>query len=274
MLTTRGWQRIGHHWRRPQPDHEWRAHGQLPGRDRRHDQARHRDRRLRRDQATSSTSTAATSEETAQVFVDYINENGGIGGRKIEPVYKKLPADPGPAADPLSLCTAWTEDDEVFAVLGVFIDFTGDGQLCLTTDHETIHIGHELEQPWIDESPPGLLLTPDTTKESAGAECSSTCSSEEGKLEGKTVGCSPTRTPRTASTTSIAPGLEDAKVKTGSTAMLNITGTDTVGGAGPARQLHREVEDRGRRHDLHGRAQRARRSSSSRRSRRRCRTRC
>ena len=59
------------------------------------------------------------------------------------------------------------EDDKVFAVLGVFIDFTGQGILCLTREHDVIHIGHELDQPWIDESPPGILLTPDTTNEGA-----------------------------------------------------------------------------------------------------------
>ena len=106
-------------------------------------------------------------EKTAQVFVDYINKNGGVGGRKIVPYFKKYEPIPGRTPDPLALCTSWTEDDGVFAVLGVFIDFTGQGMLCLTKEHNTIHIGHELEQPWIDESPPGLLLTSDTTKESA-----------------------------------------------------------------------------------------------------------
>ena len=106
-------------------------------------------------------------EKTAQVFVDYINKNGGIDGRKIVPFFKKYEPIPGRTPDPLALCTSWTEDDGVFAVLGVFIDFTGQGPLCVTKEHNTIHIGHELEQPWIDESPPGLLLTSDTTKESA-----------------------------------------------------------------------------------------------------------
>ena len=95
-------------------------------------------------------------QKTAQVFVDYINNNGGIDGRKIVPFYKKYEPIPGRTPDPLSLCTSWTEDDGVFAVLGVFIDFTGQGLLCLTKEHNTIHIGHELEQPWIDESPAGL----------------------------------------------------------------------------------------------------------------------
>src|SRR6476659_10058960 len=50
-------------------------------------------------------------EQTAQVFVDTINESGGINGRKIVPYFKKYPPIPGRTPDPLSLCTSWTEDD-------------------------------------------------------------------------------------------------------------------------------------------------------------------
>ena len=166
-------------------------------------------------------------QKTAQVFVDYINDNGGVDGRKIVPFYKKYEPIPGRTPDPLALCTSWTDDDGVFAVLGVFIDFTGQGLLCLTKEHNTIHIGHELEQPWIDQSPPGLLLTSDTTKESA-AKVLINLLVEGGKLKGKKVGIltdqnsegrinergrrRPSRRPRS---------------RPGSTAVLSITGTDT-----------------------------------------------
>jgi ABC-type branched-subunit amino acid transport system substrate-binding protein len=165
-------------------------------------------------------------QATAQVFVDYINENGGVGGRMIEPVYKKYPPIPGREPSALSLCTAWTEDDEVFAVLGVFIDFTGEAQLCLTRDHETIHIGHELEQPWIDESPGGLMLTGDTTKEIAARNLINLMV-DEGTLEGRTVGILADQDSESRVNDVIVPGLEDAGVELGSTAVLTITGTDT-----------------------------------------------
>ena len=38
--------------------------------------------------------TRGDQQKTAQVFVDYINENGGVDGRKIDPVYTQVPADP------------------------------------------------------------------------------------------------------------------------------------------------------------------------------------
>jgi ABC-type branched-subunit amino acid transport system substrate-binding protein len=166
-------------------------------------------------------------QKTAQVFVDYINKNGGVGGRKIVPFYKTYPPIPGQQPDPLSLCTSWTEDDGVFAVLGVFIDFTGQGLLCLTKEHNTIHIGHELEQPWIDESPPGLLLTPDTTKEST-AKVLITLVSEQGKFKGKKVAILADQNSEGRANDTIKPALKKAGVKTGTTAVLSVAGTDTT----------------------------------------------
>jgi ABC-type branched-subunit amino acid transport system substrate-binding protein len=163
----------------------------------------------------------------AQSYVDSINKNGGINGRKIIPVFKEYPPIPGGKPDPLSLCTSWAEDDKVFAVLGVFIDFTGQGQLCLTKDHKVIHIGHELDQPWIDAAPGGLLLTADATKEGVSASLVNLLAST-GKLKGKTVAVVGDKDNESRVNDVIVPALKKAKVKTGSTAILSITGTDTT----------------------------------------------
>jgi hypothetical protein len=165
-------------------------------------------------------------QKTAQIFVDYINKNGGVNGRQIVPDFKKYEPIPGRTPDPLALCTSWTEDDGVFAVLGVFIDFSGQGQLCLTKKHNTIHIGHELEQPWIDQSPPGLLVTSDTTKESA-AKVLINLLVGSGKLKGKKVGTLADTNSEGRIDAIVKPLLKKNKVKTGSSAVLSITGTDT-----------------------------------------------
>ena len=86
--------------------------------------------------------TFGDTEAISKVFVDDINKNGGINGRKIVPVYKKYPPIPGQKPDPLTLCTSFAEDDKVFAVVGVFIDFTGQAQECVSKDHKIVHIGH------------------------------------------------------------------------------------------------------------------------------------
>lgn len=171
--------------------------------------------------------TFGDTEAISKVFVDNINKNGGINGRKLIPVYKKYPPIPGGKPDPLSLCTAFAEDDKVFAVLGVFIDFTGQGQLCLTKEHHVIHIGHELDQPWIDASPGGLMLTPDATKETVAAALVNLLSST-GRLKGKTVAVVGDKNNESRVNKVIVPALKKAKAKLGSTAILTITGTDTT----------------------------------------------
>jgi ABC-type branched-subunit amino acid transport system substrate-binding protein len=171
--------------------------------------------------------TFGDTEAISKVFVDDINKNGGINGRKIVPVYKKYPPIPGGKPDPLSLCTSFAEDDKVFAVVGVFIDFTGQAQECVTKDHKLIHIGHELDQPWIDASPPGLMLTPDRTKEQVASALISLLGST-GRLKGKTVAVVGTKDNQSSVNKVIMPALKKAKAKTGSTAILNITGTDTT----------------------------------------------
>jgi ABC-type branched-subunit amino acid transport system substrate-binding protein len=165
-------------------------------------------------------------QKIAQTFVDDINAHGGVGGRKIIPVYKEYPPIPGRQPDPLSLCTSWAEDEKVFAVLGVFIDFTGQAQLCLTREHHLVHIGHELDQPWIDAAPPGLLLTTDSTKEQ-GAKVLVTLLGETGKLKGKKVAVLASKDGEQRAEDVIVPALRKQKVKLGSTGILNLTGPET-----------------------------------------------
>jgi len=168
-------------------------------------------------------------QKTAQIFVDYINSHGGVDGRKIKPYFIKYQPIPGRQPDPLSMCTTWTEDDGVFAVLGVVIDMfsQGEGILCITKKHNTIHIGHELEQPWIDQSPPGLLLTPDTAKENA-AKALLALVVKGGQLKGKTVGIITDQDSAGRVKDTVLPALKKANIKTGSEAVLSITGEDTT----------------------------------------------
>jgi hypothetical protein len=168
--------------------------------------------------------TRGDQQKIAQAFVDDINADGGIGGRKVEPVYKTYC--PIGNAKALETCTALTEDEKVFAVLGVFIDFSGDAQLCLTRDHETIHIGHELRKGWIDEAPPGLLLTPDITAERR-VNVLMNLVKRENFLKGKTVAILADQETKSVAESVIKPLLDAQKLKQGSTAVLTITGTDT-----------------------------------------------
>jgi hypothetical protein len=160
-------------------------------------------------------------------MVNYVNDNGGILGRTIEPVKRVYcPIDPTAPIGSLAACTAFTEDDEVFAVLGVFIDFSGEAQLCLSRDHETVHIGHELEQKWIDEAVPGLMMTPDITAEKR-TEVLLNLLEAEGTLDGLKVAVL-TDQDTEARASEAAAKLEDMGLELGSTAVLTIIDEDTA----------------------------------------------
>lgn len=160
-------------------------------------------------------------------MVDYVNDNGGILGRTIEPVKRVYcPIDPTAPNGSIAACTAFTEDDEVFAVLGVFIDFSGEAQLCLSRDHETVHIGHELEQRWIDEAVPGLMMTPDITAEKR-TEVLINLLEAEGTLDGLKVAVL-TDQDTEARAEEAAAGLEAIGLEIGSTAVLTIVDEDTT----------------------------------------------
>lgn len=78
--------------------------------------------------------------ESFLALVDWYNEQGGVLGRRLEPVSEAYW--PVGSADAEALCLKLTEDVEVFAVLG---GFTGSGSAgvntCITEIHETILIG-------------------------------------------------------------------------------------------------------------------------------------
>jgi len=95
-------------------------------------------------------------DKVYQAYIDDINANGGIAGRKIEPVYDTYC--PLGSAGPLAVCTKLTDDDKVFAVMGTFVDFSGDAQTCVAKQHDTVLITYNLTQAIMDKSPPGLIL--------------------------------------------------------------------------------------------------------------------
>ncbi|MGQ0823434.1 MAG: hypothetical protein ACT4OX_00135 [Actinomycetota bacterium] len=167
-------------------------------------------------------------EAVVQTLIDWMNEEkDGIGGRQIEPVYQLYPPIPGMTPSPLDICTRFTDDEQVWAVIGVFIDFSGEGQLCLTRDKRTIHIGHELEQPWIDQAEPALLLGTGTTADRTAADLIALLG-EEGTLDGKTVAILGDQDAQSRIDDTITPALEELGVELGSTAVLNIVDEDTT----------------------------------------------
>ncbi len=159
-----------------------------------------------------------------QAYFDAINDQGGINGRKIEMDFKKQC--PINNADALTACTEYTDDDHVFALLGTFVDFTGDAQECMTAKHKTILITFLLNQAFIDRAPPALLLAPDITKERRVNVILELLKRKK-TLKGKKIAILGETVTKDAVETTIAPGLKALGEDLGTTAILEISGTDT-----------------------------------------------
>ena len=110
-----------------------------------------------------------------------VNADGGINGRELTAIYDTyLPVGNVEAE---ASCGYFTEDNSVFAVLGLWV---GESVLCLTELHDTIHVGHLVRQEWVDRSS-AVLATPDAVQERS-LEVLLTVLDETGRLEERTVG--------------------------------------------------------------------------------------
>ncbi len=110
---------------------------------------------------------------------DAINEEGGINGRQIEPVF--APIDPTSVSPAEEACVRLTEDEDVFVITGFFL---ADAVNCPVSTHATAVVGGEItperteaaEAPWVS-------WLPDTDQPDAVLRAMD----EQGELDG-TVG--------------------------------------------------------------------------------------
>ena len=164
-----------------------------------------------------------------QAFIDDINAHGGIAGRKIVPVFHTFcPIVPAPA---LSLCTQFTEDDHVFAVMGDFIDLTGQAQPCIAKQHKTVLITIDLTKAIVNSAPPGMLLTFDANQE-RNVSVTLELLKRQHTLDGKKVAVLGEATTENSVKTVLVPGLKKMGVNLGDTAILTIAGADTTAASG------------------------------------------
>jgi hypothetical protein len=158
-------------------------------------------------------------------FIKDVNDHGGIDGRKIIPVYHSFCPIGSSAA--VSLCTKFTEDDKVFAVLGNFVDFSGDAQTCLAKQHNTVLMTFQLSQAIMNQSPPGLIIEPGVNPERVDSVLVGLMKKQH-TLDGKTVAILGETTSQSIVKNSVEPQLKKLGVKTGTTAILSISGSDTT----------------------------------------------
>jgi hypothetical protein len=155
-----------------------------------------------------------------QAFIDDINNNGGVaGGLKIDPVYDVYaPLGPGPAQE---ACTKLTEDDKVFATIGVLIDDSGAAQVCFSKQHKSILITHELSKAIMDKVPGGLMLTTDTLAERTDTVLIDDAL-KAGIITGKKFGILADQSTKTRINDAIKPALTKNNLAVGTSGVLTV----------------------------------------------------
>jgi hypothetical protein len=161
-----------------------------------------------------------------QAFIDNVNAHGGVAGKKIVPVYKLYI--PVGSAGLITICTALTEDDNVFATMGTYFDTSGDAQLCMAKQHQRVLLTFDLNQSIIKQAPPGLIVTPGYTPERS-VKILLDLLDKEHKLDGKTVGVVGNSASADVVNKTVVPELKRLNVNTGAVGLLSVgDSTDTT----------------------------------------------
>jgi len=160
-----------------------------------------------------------------QAFIDYVNQHGGIAGRKIVPVYKMYC--PIGVATILAACTSLTDDNQVFAVLGTFYDPSGDAQTCVAGQHHRVLLTFDLTQAIMNKSPAGLIVNAGSNPERL-VRVLLELLAKRNTLEGRTVAVLGDTTLASTVKGTILPGLKRLGVKLATTGLLTISGSDTT----------------------------------------------
>ena len=109
--------------------------------------------------------THGDEQAISQVMINYFNTHGGFGGRTLDASYDLYIPIPGTGL-PVGVCTHFTEDVKVYAILGNIEDSTGAAQACVSKKHATVFMGHDLTDAELaDVALPGLMTTTDVAAE-------------------------------------------------------------------------------------------------------------
>ena len=95
-------------------------------------------------------------KKAINVFVNAVNADGGINGRKINPIIVTF--DPTNESEMRADCLQWTQGNPaVFAVVDGLGSWTGDNELCITQEGHTPFIGQwTTTTNWTNEGAPYL----------------------------------------------------------------------------------------------------------------------
>ena len=105
----------------------------------------------------SSDYDGRTMEQISKPFIDEVNAQGGINGRRVVPAYSGF--NPASADSMLAACVNQAEDHKVFASLAL-VGFYGEGEVCLANKqtptlspaNSAEHTLYDREQGWVRQT--------------------------------------------------------------------------------------------------------------------------
>jgi hypothetical protein len=75
------------------------------------------------------------TEAQAQAMIDYLNERGGLAGRRIVPVFRETNQEANWDAEAQANCAHFTDDNETFLVVGAALSISPNLATCLARRH-------------------------------------------------------------------------------------------------------------------------------------------
>ena len=148
-----------------------------------------------------------------------INANGGINGRKVEPVF--APIDPTSTQPAEAACLKLTEDADVFLVTGFFL---ADAVLCPIDTHATAVVGGEMTPERLQRAKaPWLTWAPDTERPAQVVKAMS----DAGELPGKVAVFWDARDQEQVDA-SVMPALHDVGIEPVATGTVDAPANDTA----------------------------------------------
>jgi len=173
--------------------------------------------------------TRPNQQAIYQAFINDVNDKGGINGRKIVPDFNTECPLSSTSDLLLQVCTNFTDDDKVFAVMGNLSDAAQSAALhtCIAKKHNTPVVTFQVTQDMFKQVPPGLMIFPGTTPERSSAVLFQLLD-KAGVLKGKKLAVFAQQTSQPSVKSAVLPAIKKTGVATGTTAYVTINGADTT----------------------------------------------
>lgn len=173
-----------------------------------------------------------------QAYADWVNEQGGINGRKL--AITDAPVSPIGTTAGTAACVKLAEDQKVFAVVG---DPQSDIVPCYVTDHQTAVVGGWMSEeglstakaPWFTWKPTLDHLAAKTVEGAAA----------KGVFNGKKVGIVTTAMYQPVVDASVKPALDAANVKIVDTGVIDVPADDQAAATTAAKTIAEKFKSEG-----------------------------